>query len=117
MNRLAQILQPMLEEQPGYIRATTVEDDVRTVTIQFGNVLIVAKVLHVATIEQEEMAMEPRDLIRNLEHEYHAIRAANPTWEKSLWDFLVEKGCDPDDIWSYSSQIGYAANQPEPQWI
>ena len=58
--------------------------------------------------------MDTNDLIRNLEFEYHGIRAANPDWDKSLWDFLIERGVEPDDIWGYSPQIGWDAEQKEP---
>lgn len=65
----------------------------------------------------EAKIMEMRDLIRALELEYHGIIAANPDWETSLFDFLVSRGMDSDDIWEYSPQIGYDANKPEPDWL
>jgi len=32
------------------------------------------------------------ELIRQLEFEYHAIRAANPNWHMSCYDFLTSRG-------------------------
>ena len=61
--------------------------------------------------------MNANDLIRNLEHEYYSIQAANPSWELGLWAFLIGRGVDPDDIWGYSPQIGYDAGQEEPEWL
>lgn len=61
--------------------------------------------------------METQDLIRNLEREYHGIQAANPDWETTLWDFLISRKVDPDDIWEYSPEIGWDAGQPEPDWL
>ena len=42
-----------------------------------------------------------RDLIRNLEFEYHAICAANPDWDCPLFDFLMGRKIDYDDIAEY----------------
>lgn len=61
--------------------------------------------------------MEINDLIRNLEFEYHSIQAANPDWNMGIWDFLIERGIEPDDIWTYSPQIGWDADQKEPEWL
>lgn len=61
--------------------------------------------------------MDTKDLIRNLEFFYHSIAAANPNWEMSLWDFLVSREVKPDDIWGYSRQIGWDAEQKEPDWL
>lgn len=63
------------------------------------------------------MEPEVHNLIKNLEFEYHATAAANPNWEKTLWDFLIERGIAPDDIWEYSPQIGWDAEQEEPSWL
>jgi len=61
---------------------------------------------------------DTQDLIRNLEHEYHATIAANPDWKApTLFDYLVGKGVDADDIWEYSAQIGYDAGVTEPDWL
>ncbi|NIV31712.1 MAG: hypothetical protein GWN58_20175 [Anaerolineae bacterium] len=57
------------------------------------------------------------DIMQQLEFEYHSIKAANPEWKQSLWDFLIKRGCSPDDIWEYSPQIGWDAGQPEPDWL
>jgi hypothetical protein len=54
--------------------------------------------------------------MRDLEFQYHATKAANPDWTKSLWDYLIGLGCTADDIWEYSPSIGHAAGQPEPDW-
>lgn len=58
-----------------------------------------------------------KDQMQNLEQWYWAIYAANPDMTWTLWEFLIDKGCSPDDIWTYSPQIGYDSNQPEPEWI
>ncbi len=55
--------------------------------------------------------------MQNLEHEYYSIYAANPALKMTLWEFFIDKGCSPDDIWSYSPQIGYQAEQLEPEWM
>ncbi len=57
------------------------------------------------------------DIISTLVFEYAAIVAANPEWEMSEWDFLISRGCPPDEIWEYSREIGWDANQPEPEWL
>lgn len=57
------------------------------------------------------------DIMRQLELEYYAIKAAAPEWQKSLWEFLRSRRCSSDDIWTYSPQIGYDAGQPEPEWV
>lgn len=61
--------------------------------------------------------MDTNDLIRNLEFEFHATHAANPDLEMSMWDFLISRGISPDDIWGYSRQIGWDAEQDEPDWL
>lgn len=71
-------------------------------------------------IEREEIEMIPetRDLIQQLETEYYAAIAANPDWDAlCLFDYLTQRGIKGDDIWQYSPQIGYDANQPEPDWL
>ena len=49
--------------------------------------------------------METEDLIRNLEFEYWAICAANPDWDKSLYDFLLDRNVTAQDIWEYSPGV------------
>lgn len=66
---------------------------------------------------EERNNMMPQDLIRNLELEYHGLKKTNPNWEMTLWDFLISRKVHPDDIWGYSPQIGYDADQPEPDWL
>ena len=61
--------------------------------------------------------MDIQNVIRNLEHQYHSARAANPDWQQSLWSWLIAHNISPDDIWEYSPQIGYDADQPEPEWL
>jgi hypothetical protein len=57
------------------------------------------------------------NLISNLEFEYRSIQAANPEWDISLWDFLIDRGVAPDEIWGYSPQIGWDAEQEQPDWL
>ena len=57
------------------------------------------------------------DIIQQLEFVYHARKAANPEWQQLLWDFLINCGCEPDDIWEYSPQIGRDAKRAEPDWL
>jgi hypothetical protein len=38
------------------------------------------------------------DLIRSLEFDYYAIRAANPDWDKSLVEYLRSKGISEEEI-------------------
>lgn len=61
--------------------------------------------------------MTANDLIGTLEFEFYGILAATPDWDTSLWDFLIERGVEPDDIWTYSKQIGWDAGQDEPDWL
>jgi hypothetical protein len=63
------------------------------------------------------MLMPLNDLIRSLAQEYHGIQAANPDWEMTLWDFLISRKVEPDDIWEHSPEIGRDAGQPEPDWL
>lgn len=61
--------------------------------------------------------MSNDDIMRQLEFEHHAIQAASPDRQTSLWNFLRSRGATPDDIWEYSPQTGYDAGQPEPEWV
>lgn len=66
-------------------------------------------------------------LMASLVLEYWSIVLANieemrtsfsaQRWDKSLWEFLIERGIHPDDIWGYNEQIGLDAGQPEPDWL
>lgn len=61
--------------------------------------------------------METQDLIHNLEQKYHSLKAANPDWEMTLWDFLISRKVHPDDIWEHLPSAGADAGQPEPDWL
>ena len=61
--------------------------------------------------------MDKQDLIRNLESEYHGIAAANPEYSESLFDFLVSRGIDVEDIWDYSPSIGASGGGSPPDWL
>lgn len=61
--------------------------------------------------------MDTKDLIRNLEFEYHSIAAANPNWETSLWDFLVSREFTADQIWEHCPEAAREAGQEEPDWL
>lgn len=61
--------------------------------------------------------MEAQELIRILESEYWGTVAANPEWDKPLWDYLIDRGVEPNDIWGYSWEIGHMADQPWPDWL
>lgn len=61
--------------------------------------------------------MDDQDLINALKFEYHSIQAANPNWDKSLWDFLVERKVEPDVIWEHCPDAGWDAGKPEPEWL
>jgi len=61
--------------------------------------------------------MNTRNLIHALEFEYFCIVVDNPDWPMRLWDYLVLKGIEPDDIWNYVPYAGRAADEPEPDWM
>jgi len=61
--------------------------------------------------------MDTKELIRHLEFEYFGIQEACPEWEMELWDFLISRKVDPDDIWGYSPDIGRLGGQLEPEWL
>ena len=62
--------------------------------------------------------MSAQELIHNLETDYYATIAANPDWKApALFDYLISKGVDADDIWEYSAQIGWDAGVEEPDWL
>ena len=56
-------------------------------------------------------------LIALLEGAYYSIVAANPDYETTLWHYLRGADIAPDDIWEYSPEIGWNANQSEPDWL
>jgi len=61
--------------------------------------------------------MEPEELFRHLSIEYWGIREANPDWDKSLAQFLIDRGMSQDDIWSADPETAYNENWPEPDWL
>jgi hypothetical protein len=71
----------------------------------------------ISPLELEEGDTAPIDLLA-LEREFYATKAANPDWDQSLWDFLIEaEGVSADDIWGFSPIIGWEAGQDEPAWL
>ena len=65
-----------------------------------------------------EETMDTQDLIHNLEADYYATITANPDWKApTLFDYLVSRGVDADDIWKYSPNIGWWAGKTDPEWL
>ena len=60
--------------------------------------------------------METTELIRHLEHEYWSILAANPEWDKSLVQFLLDKRVAADDIYAAFPEEAAKAGLDEPAW-
>lgn len=54
--------------------------------------------------------MHVSEVIHNLIFEYYGIEAANPEWDMTMWDFLVSRGCTPEDIEKYTT---YEPNEGE----
>ena len=50
--------------------------------------------------------MEQEDILKNLEFEFYAILAANPTWEKSLADFLISRHIKTEVVRNYCRYRG-----------
>lgn len=38
------------------------------------------------------------DTINTLEFQYYSLVAANPDWDESLFDYLLDMGITPDDL-------------------
>lgn len=100
----------------GFLRELWHPEEVPLENVKFYCSLLVAK----RTLVRPALLCVPQDtILRNLEHEYYSILAANPNWDMTLWDYLIsnEIGITANDIWEYSPEIGWAAAQPEPEWL
>ncbi len=61
----------------------------------------------------ETQNMTPENLILLWEYEYRRILTANPDFDWTLWDFLIDKGVEPDDILKYAPEIGHVVDESE----
>lgn len=57
------------------------------------------------------------NLIQNLEHQYHSMRAANPEWDRSLVQYLLGVGMTTDCVWTYYPEEARTAGMDEPEWL
>lgn len=61
--------------------------------------------------------MDTKELIDLLEFEYYAILAANPTWNKSLAQFLRSRKVSREDIWDNRPSAAEAEGWKIPEWL
>lgn len=61
--------------------------------------------------------MDKEDLIRNLEHEFYSIIAANPDWDQTPGQFLLSRGLSKDDIWEHRPSVARDEGWDEPDWL
>lgn len=60
--------------------------------------------------------MNIQELVECLELEYYSSLAANPHWDKTLVEFLQERGVSDDDIWEHCPGAAEDADLPIPEW-
>lgn len=60
--------------------------------------------------------METHELIRHLEHEYWGIVEANPDWDGSLVQFLLDHGIATGEVYAAIPDLAIAAGLEEPAW-
>lgn len=61
--------------------------------------------------------MNTRELLNQLGWEYYGIQANNPSWNKTLVEFLQERGVSDDDIWESYPEEAEEAELPVPEWL